>query len=219
MSDSTAAAAAEQASHSAPKKGSKLPLIIGLVAVLLIAGGGSYWFFIMRPAAVAAKTKGEKGKAGASKEEGSAKEEGASKEKAEPAADEEESDEEPAEEKPKASKSSIKSFKLPDDQEVKKVVELQPFIVNLADKGESYYLRCTVSIGLGGEGKDEKPDPLFITRVRNAMLAVLTTKTSEEVLTPEGKALLRKELLRAGKAAAKEPKVLAIYITDLIVQL
>ena len=98
------------------------------------------------------------------------------------------------------------------------MLELQPFIINLADQGEAHYLRMTVSIGIG-ETKEEKPDPLLTTRVRNAMLAVLTTKTSEEVLTEQGKAVLRKELLKAARAAVEEPSIEAIYITDFIVQM
>ena len=51
------------------------------------------------------------------------------------------------------------------------------------------------------------------------MLAVLTTKKSEDVLSVEGKTKLRKELLEAAQAASEEPHVEAIYITDFIVQL
>jgi len=69
-----------------------------------------------------------------------------------------------------------------------------------------------------GEEGEEKPDPVFTTRVRNAVLAVLMTKSSADVLSAEGKAALRKELLQAIRAAAEEPRVLAIYITELIVQ-
>jgi len=107
-----------------------------------------------------------------------------------------------------------------EDDNVKEVVELQPFIVNLADEQEPRYLRMTVSLGLDTEGGGEaKPDPLFTTKVRNALLNVMTTKRSQDVLTVEGKALLRKQLLSAARAAADEPRVSAIYITDFIVQL
>lgn len=103
------------------------------------------------------------------------------------------------------------------EEDVKQVVELQPFIVNLADADETRYLRLTLSVGVGEIG--EKPSEVFITRVRNAILAVLTTKKSEEVLTIEGKAELRKEILEAAQEASEEPKVLAVYITDFIVQM
>lgn len=106
------------------------------------------------------------------------------------------------------------------DEDVKKVIEVPPFIVNLADAEQARYLRMTVSLGVGGEGGEkDKPDAVFLTKVRNAMLAVLSEKTSEQILTVEGKSKLRKELLKAAQASAEEPEVIAIYITDFIVQL
>jgi flagellar FliL protein len=104
------------------------------------------------------------------------------------------------------------------EAEVTQVIELQPFIVNLADKNESRYLRMTISLGVAEEG-EHKVDPLFTTRVRNAILATISTQTSEQVLTVEGKAALRKEMLNAAKAAASKPEVLTIYITDFIIQM
>jgi flagellar FliL protein len=105
-----------------------------------------------------------------------------------------------------------------EDGEVKQVIELQPFIVNLLDKGENRYLRMTISLGLAESG-EAKADPLFTTKVRNAVLAVLTTKTSDQVLTVEGKTLLREEMLKAARKAVDKPEVHAIYITDFIVQM
>lgn len=105
------------------------------------------------------------------------------------------------------------------DAEVTQVIELQPFIVNLADKNESRYLRMTISLGVAAEDGEHKVDPLFTTRIRNAILATISTQTSEQVLTVEGKAALRKDMLNAAKAAASKPEVLTIYITDFIIQM
>lgn len=190
-------------SESAPKKKSKLMLIVIILVVLAGAGGGA--FFFLRggtTAAAAAKSKTAKSKKVSS--------------------DEEESTEETSTDKTKgANKKGEKAdaLSLPDDSDVKQVTELQPFIVNLADKDGARYLRLTISLGLGESKEAEKPDPLFTTRVRNAMLAVLTTKTSEEVLSSEGKVALRKELLSAAQTVSETPKVEAIYITDFIIQL
>jgi flagellar FliL protein len=104
------------------------------------------------------------------------------------------------------------------EAEVSEVIELLPFIVNLADREDPKYLRMTVSLGIG-EGSSEKPDPLFTTKVRNAILAVVTTKTADQVLTVEGKTELRKEMLEAAQSAVSKPAVRAIYITDFIVQM
>lgn len=195
---------------AAPKK-SRKKLIIIVLAVLLI-GGGVGGFFYMRRAS--ANTDATKETAKDEKKVKSHKEESED-------ASEEHTEEEP--EKPsKGNTVATKSINsaIPEDEDVKKVIELQPFIVNLADDEEARYLRLTVSIGLGeGEGGEEKPDEIFITRIRNAILAVLTTKKSEEVLTIQGKAALRKEILKAAQKASEEPHVLAIYITDFIVQM
>ena len=188
---------APQTTDAVPKKGKKrLFLIIALVLLLVAGGGGGYFYFINASSAKKAE-----------------------KSRRTRAAKQEETVEQP-EGKNRSKAQNVVDLNLPDDSEVSHVIELQPFIVNLADKGEARYLRMTVSIGLGGEvSEKEKPNPLFTTRVRNAMLAVLTTKTSDEILTPEGKAALRKELLRAARAAVEEPEIKAIYITDFIVQL
>lgn len=210
MSAPTEAAPAEGA-----KKKSKLPLIIIAVVVLAAVGGGG--FFFMRKSAAAETEGGEK----AEKSEKSA----ASKKKSKASEDEEEeeeSDDSEAEAKPAdGAKKKSPSLKLPDDSKVAQVVELQPFVVNLADSNASRYLRISVSVGMAGAegGEEAKPDALLTTRIRNAMLAVLTTKTSDDVLTVEGKTQLRKELLKAAQKAADEADVEAIYITEFIVQM
>jgi flagellar protein FliL len=188
--------------NQAPKKSRKTLFII-ILAVLLIGGGGGGIFFYQR--SVTAKS--DKNKS----------------EKRQKKKDEVEKSSEDADESPEKGDANSKTNKLielslPEDADVKNIIELQPFIVNLADKEDPRYLRTTISLGLSGEAGEAKPDPIFTTRVRNAMLAVLTTKTSEELLSVEGKTLLRKELLRAAQAASEEPKVEAIYITDFIVQ-
>lgn len=187
----------ETAPAEGKKKGGKKIVLIAIVAVLVLTGGGVGYYFLRI--------------AGANKAEASTDKKSKKSVKAE----------EPADEEPKPSKKEEKASatEIPDDEDVKHVIELPPFIVNLADQEQARYLRMTVSLGIGEGGEKEKPDPLFMTRVRNAMLAVLSQKSSEEILTVEGKSKLRKELLEAAQAASAEPEVHAIYITDFIVQL
>ena len=203
MSDTPNANNALPDSGGQPKKSKKLFLIIGLVVVLLAGGGGGYYFMSKSSASAAEKeSKSEKKKKSA---------------EAEDSEESEAKDEKDNSDKSTSAKDTLKAS-LPDDSDVKEVVELQPFIINLADTEDARYLRMTVSIGIGEEG-GEKPSPLFLTRVKNAMLAVLSVKKSDEVLSIEGKTKLRKELLQAAQAASEKPKVEAIYITDFIVQL
>lgn len=185
-----------------PKK-SKTMLIIIIAVVLLVVGGGAGYFFL-----------GSKSAAG---ETDSASEKS---KKPKDVLDDEEAagDEEPSNNRSSKSAKRLRSA-IPEDEDVKNIIELQPFIVNLADTEQARYLRMSVSLGVGGEVESEKPDQLFITRVRNAMLAIMSDKSSDEILSTEGKAKLRKDLLRAAQAAADEPEIHAIYITDFIVQL
>jgi len=194
--------------ESAPPKKSFLKLII-IAVVLLAVGGGGYYFWHSRAAADDNEDVAESNE---KPEKSSSKKSKAKKQ------EEDDSEDEAA---TSSKKTNALKAALPNDEAVKKVIELPPFIVNLADTDNARYLRMTVSLGVGGEegGESEKPDQLFMTRIRNAMLAVLAEKKSEEILTPEGKATLRKELLKAAKAASEEPHVEAIYITDFIVQL
>lgn len=192
--------ATETEETEVPKGGSKKFLIIIILAVVLLGGGGAgaYFFLFSKSAEGTEETKEKSSK----------------KSKAKAVAEEEEEPEE------SGGKSDSLKGAIPKDEEVKEIVELQPFIVNLADEGEARYLRLSVSLGIGGgEGNHEKPSPLLITRVRNAILAVLSEKKSDDVLSNAGKTKLRKELLKAAKTAAEEAHIEAIYITDFIVQL
>lgn len=189
---------------AADKKGSKKFLIIAIVAVLLLGGAGGGFYF-WRASASSAETEPTKKKGG---------------KKSEAKTDEDQGAKDDAKTDGPAKPDDALTSSLPSDDEVNAIVELPPFIVNLADTEQARYLRMSVSLGIEGEeGKNEKPDQLFITRVRNTLLAVLSDKKSEEILSVEGKAKLRKALLEAAQAASEEPKVQAIYITDFIVQL
>lgn len=193
------------------KKGGKkkLIIIIALVIFLLAGSGGGFYYWRTVSAAKAADAESaETDKKGSKKS--------SSKKESNPEADEKDA----GDKKTAKNSEDPLSTALPDDSEVKKIIELPPFIVNLADVDQARYLRMTVNLGVGGEeGGSEKPDQLFITRVRNAILAVLADKKSEDVLTVDGKSKLRAELLKAAQAASEEPEVKAVYITDFIVQL
>lgn len=205
--------------EAAPKKGgSKLIIIIALVVVLLGGAGGGFFYWRSSTAAAATPEKDPKAAKKAKEKKAADDEEAIEEEKPEKSGEKTEKGD--ANTEKKSSSAALLKESLPEDENVKQVIELQPFIVNLADAEDARYLRLTVSLGVGGEeGKAEKPDTLFTTRVRNAMLAVLAQKKSDDVLSVEGKVKLRKELLKAAQAVSTEPEVEAIYITDFIVQL
>jgi flagellar FliL protein len=106
--------------------------------------------------------------------------------------------------------------------EVKAVLHLESFVVNLADPEENRFLRVGVDLGLenplpakegkGGEG--EVPT----ARVRDSILSVLSTWRSDDLLAAEGKQKLKEALVRELRKRVPELGVKEVYFTDFLVQ-
>ena len=57
-----------------------------------------------------------------------------------------------------------------------------------------------------------------MSKVRDSILLLLSSKTSEELSKMEGKIMLRKEIVERLNQALGGQKVLRIYITDMVIQ-
>jgi len=73
-------------------------------------------------------------------------------------------------------------------------VELKPFIVNLADEGT--YLKVTMALGYGSP-EHQKLLEDKITVVRDAILTVLSSKSSQTLATKHGKMKLKEDIKKA----------------------
>jgi flagellar FliL protein len=113
-----------------------------------------------------------------------------------------------------------------DDGHDPAVVPLPTFTVNLADPGSTRYLRTTLSLVikdiekaealLGGDHKGEAGN-VKVAMARSAVLELLTTKSSLELTTAEGKQALKKEIAeKAGKAL--KVKVNDVLFAEFVVQ-
>jgi flagellar basal body-associated protein FliL len=98
---------------------------------------------------------------------------------------------------------------------VKSVLHLDPFVLNLVDPDERSYLRVGIDLGLDKERKDDNPP---VALVRDAILGVLTRCRPSDVLTEEGKARLKQELLTVLQQRAPQLGVEDIYFTEFLVQ-
>jgi flagellar FliL protein len=100
-------------------------------------------------------------------------------------------------------------------------LNLDPFIVNLADREEVRYVKASFKLGLGGEKEAEElgKNSVFLAATRDAIISLLTAKKSEEILTPEGKDALRKDILKKVNTLMPKGKVEEVYIVDFVVQL
>ncbi len=157
----------------APKGGKKKLIIIGVIVALVLAGGGGAAVFMMKKKAADAAA------AAAAEDGGDEADSGDHGEKSHKAA---------------AGGHDKGEHGAPT------FVPLDPFTVNLTDKDSDRYAQVGLSLQvddphLGDELKNYMP------AIRNAILLLLSHKSSEELLSPEGKEKLAQEIRRdAAKA-------------------
>ncbi len=111
-----------------------------------------------------------------------------------------------------------------------KLVPLDPLLVNLADTDGHSYLRVSVTLKVedpppvkGAKPKEEKETKgpaknEFDASERDVALELLGKETSVELLAPDGKLKLKKELEAALKEKVPEVKVIEVLITEFLVQ-
>jgi len=98
------------------------------------------------------------------------------------------------------------------------VLHLDSFVVNLSGDGGTGYLRVGIDLGLGIELKEGASRAPYIGELRDTILTVLGTRTVEELLTPDGKAKLRSDILQAIQTRMPEIHCHEVYYTEFLVQ-
>ena len=94
---------------------------------------------------------------------------------------------------------------------------MDPFIANLADEDGRRYLKATMQV----EFYDAIAPPEFHRRLpqaRDMLLTLLSSKTFADVRSPQGKAVLREEIVNRLNTVLNEDAVKAVYFTEFIVQ-
>jgi flagellar basal body-associated protein FliL len=100
--------------------------------------------------------------------------------------------------------------------QVKSVLHLETFVVNLADSGQRSYLRVGIDLGLGREIAKNETAP--VAQVRDAVLEVLAQCHTDELLTAQGKSKLKQDLLRALQDRAPGLAVEDVYFNEFLIQ-
>lgn len=103
--------------------------------------------------------------------------------------------------------------------QARSVLHLETFVVNLGDSGEKAYLRVGIDLGLSSELKMRDTNgALPVALARDAILGVLSLCRPDELMSREGKAKLKSELLRVLQARAPALGVEEIYFTEFLIQ-
>ena len=95
-------------------------------------------------------------------------------------------------------------------------------IINLADQSGDRYLKISLALVMNGKEKtksgESSGETLEDAAIKNAIITVISTKTSDTLLTLSGKEELKKQLIKAINNALGEDAVKDIYFTDFIIQ-
>jgi flagellar FliL protein len=100
------------------------------------------------------------------------------------------------------------------------LLTLEPFIVNLADQGGSRFLRVSIRLIVASREHAERvqKDDVALTRVRSAILDLLTQQTADRLVTVEGKTALRQAIQTRVEPVLDETKVTDVLFSDFVVQ-
>lgn len=101
------------------------------------------------------------------------------------------------------------------------ILHLDKFIVNLADTDHDAYLRVGIDLGVTGFPKPKSSDDKVIglvPEIRDAILGVLSTYHSGDLLTPTGKKQLKQNLIDTLNRKVPGLGVRDVYFTDFLVQ-
>ncbi len=118
-------------------------------------------------------------------------------------------------------------FKSPDDEMVSEelsvdprsthTVELEPFVVNLADPLGRRYLRTRLQVEVVDRGTARDVER-FMPRVRDSIILLLSSKAYSDLDSMEKKIQLRNEIVERLNLFIGQGKVLNVYFSEFVVQ-
>jgi flagellar FliL protein len=100
------------------------------------------------------------------------------------------------------------------------MVEMEPFVVNLADSGGQRFVRVSMRLLTYDEDQaaEIKEDAVAKTKLRSSLLDLLSMQTADVLVTPDGKTALKKAIAERASHAVHELKVTDVLFVEFIVQ-
>jgi flagellar FliL protein len=97
------------------------------------------------------------------------------------------------------------------------MLELEPFVVNLADPKARHFLKASITLELRTERSKEHANTL-LPMIRNDIIMLLSSQTLEDVITMEGKISLRDEIVARVTRILGEGYLRNVYFSQFVVQ-
>ncbi|MDR2401387.1 MAG: flagellar basal body-associated FliL family protein [Deferribacteraceae bacterium] len=92
------------------------------------------------------------------------------------------------------------------------------FLVNLADAGGKRYLRFSLSLELSKHKNFQQEVEQKDAKIKDIIISIISSKTFEEISTPQGKIALKQEILRRLNTIMSGGKVEDVFFTEFVVQ-
>ncbi|MHB1664205.1 MAG: flagellar basal body-associated FliL family protein [bacterium] len=97
------------------------------------------------------------------------------------------------------------------------MIELKPFLTNLANKNSSSYVKASITVELKPGGNAALLKQLT-PQIRNSIIMILSSKTSHEINTPAGITALRHQIARSLNRILGRGQVVSVYFNNYLVQ-
>jgi flagellar FliL protein len=100
------------------------------------------------------------------------------------------------------------------------VVDMEPFVVNLADESGKRFLRVNMKLLTWDEEQaaEMKEDAVINAKVRSSILELLSLQYAAPLVTPEGKEELKKAIAERVTETSEELKVTDVLFVEFVVQ-
>jgi flagellar protein FliL len=97
------------------------------------------------------------------------------------------------------------------------VMELDPFLLNLADRDELRFLKVSIKLEL--DRPEEQTDfNAKIPAIRDSLLVLLSSKESQLLRSVNGKRRVREEIMARVNTVMSKGTITNVYFTDFIIQ-
>ncbi|MDD2902146.1 MAG: flagellar basal body-associated FliL family protein [Syntrophales bacterium] len=97
------------------------------------------------------------------------------------------------------------------------IMPLEPFLVNLADKDSRRYLKVKIDLEVENE-KAVKVLEKSMPRIRDQLIFLLSSKSYQDISTPEGKYQLKKDIMARLAALPTGKKITGAFFTEFVAQ-
>src|SRR5208283_3745468 len=94
---------------------------------------------------------------------------------------------------------------------------LDPFVVNLNDQGATRFLKVSIQLELASATTLESAKART-PQIRDAIITLLTSKTSDSLMAPEGKLQLKDEINLMTNQILGNNTVKNVYLTEFVMQ-